>query len=368
MLIVISKQNTPCSEVFPLMNYYTTELKQCQVVRPVDSRFLLHDTSASGRERPWREKKMANELLSAAYEEIDPSKAARLRECASVLVFNVDPDGGKHLHSMTSCRVRLCPMCQWRRSLRVYQDMLKTVDYLATKKKYKYILLTLTFRNVFEEDLIATIDQMMDAINRMTQRAQFKRCIKGWYRALEVTHHTQEFLTYKKSGRLKRDENGNPIPDPWYKSFHPHFHLLLAVNDSYGHNEYINAEDWNELWRSAMRLDYAPDIDIKTVKGDLREAVTEISKYTAKDSDYIIPYDWDLTVDTVRILDKALANRRLISYGGCIAEARRALNLESEETADLIHVDGDSVSADVVRQVVYFWSSGYNNYIGHLKE
>ena len=40
---------------------------------------VLNDIMADGRQRPWREHKMANELLSLAYDNINPDKAARLR-------------------------------------------------------------------------------------------------------------------------------------------------------------------------------------------------------------------------------------------------------------------------------------------------
>lgn len=326
------------------MRYHNIDLNECQVVRPIDKRFLLHDVSSSGRERPWRTKKMANELLSAAYEAIDHRKAERLRECASVLVFNVDTDGVKHLHSMTSCRVRLCPLCQWRRSLRVYQDMLKVVDYLGKNGRYKYILLTLTVANCSGDKLSETLDTMMHGINLLFQRSDVKKAVKGWYRGIEITRN-------HKDG-----------------TYHPHVHILLCVNQSYATSRYyISQLRWRTLWKDCCNLAYDPQCDVRFLKGDLRKGFAEVAKYAAKETDYIIPDDFDLTVDSVADLDGALHKRRLISYGGIIADARRALKLENEETADLIHVDEDSISAEVVRQVVYFWSSGFSDYIGHIK-
>ena len=43
---------------------------------------FLDDRSATGRVRPWREKKIANELLAIAYDSVNPDKAARLRGVA----------------------------------------------------------------------------------------------------------------------------------------------------------------------------------------------------------------------------------------------------------------------------------------------
>lgn len=324
------------------MRYRSTYLEECQVVRPVDKRFLLHDVSASGRERPWREKKMANELLSAAYEALDHSKAERLRECASVLVFNVDQNGVKHLHTMTSCRVRLCPICQWRRSLRVYQDMVATVDYLNAHGSYRYVLLTLTVANCSGDQLRDTLDVMMHGVNLLFQRAEVKKAVKGWYRGLEITR------------------------SPGTGMYHPHLHFLLCVSKSYATSRYyISQKRWSELWGECCGLDYVPIVDVRFLKGNMLSACAEVAKYAAKEGDYIIPTDFDLTVEAVADLDSALHKRRLISYGGNIAEVRRVLKLKDEETADLIHVDDEGVSTETVRQVVYFWSSGFSNYIGH---
>lgn len=326
------------------MRYRNTYLEECQVVRPIDSRFLLHDVSASGRERPWRQKKMANELLSAAYEAIDHSKAERLRECASVLVFNVDQNGDKHLHSMTSCRVRLCPLCQWRRSLRVYQDMLTTVDYLNAHGSYRYVMLTLTVANCSGDKLRDTLDMMLHGVNLLFQRADVKKAVKGWYRGLEITRSADTGM------------------------YHPHLHFLLCVSKSYATSRYyISQKKWGNLWRDCCNLPYDPVVDVRFLKGDIRNACAEVAKYAAKESDYIVPTDFDLTVDVVADLDSALHKRRLISYGGNIAEARRTLRLKDEDAADLIHVDDEGVSTETVRQVVYFWSSGFSDYIGHIK-
>lgn len=319
------------------MFYLNTETIDCQ---GIDDRFLLHDVSASGRERPWRMKKMANELLSAAYDAIDFRKAERLRECASVLIFDVDQNGDKHLHGMTSCRVRLCPICQWRRSLRVYQDMLSVVDYLNDTGDYSYAMLTLTVANCCGSDLSSTIDLMMRGINLLFQRTDVKKAVKGWYRGLEITRNADSGL------------------------YHPHVHLLLCFNRSYATSRYyISQKKWVQLWRDSCRLQYDPVLDIRFLKGDARKAFAEVAKYAAKEGDYIVPTDFDLTVDVVADLDAALHKRRLISYGGIIAEARRSLKLQDEETADLIHVDDSVVSEETVRQVVYFWSSGFSNYI-----
>ena len=72
---------------------------------------ILVDRSATGRVRPWRDYKLCNTLLATAYDEIDVSKAARLRNCCTTLIY-VDAEDGKRLEranlsSNDECRFRI---------------------------------------------------------------------------------------------------------------------------------------------------------------------------------------------------------------------------------------------------------------------
>lgn len=318
---------------------YSPEQAKSQVLEGV-----LTDKSSTGRERPWREKKLANEMLSLAYADINQSKAERLVMCANFLHFKIKTDDTKKLGHMNSCRVRLCPMCAWRRSLKVHAHTKQILD--AMKDDYAYVFLTLTVRNCTGEQLSETIDQMMAAWQRLTQRKAFRTAVKGWYRGLEVTHNTDW-----------RDKS--------YDTYHPHFHCLLAVNKRYFKSaEYLTKDEWTALWRKSLKLDYDPVVYVQKVRGTTSAAVAEAAKYTVKDGEYIIPDDWDLTVDTVRILDAALEDRRLVAYGGVMKEWHKKLNLDDEVDGDLVHVDADETAAAVTeREEVYFWHTGYSQYL-----
>lgn len=305
---------------------------------------ILSDKSGTGRERPWREKKMANELLSKAYEEINPRKAERLRECADLLIFSVEDDGKKKLKSMNSCRVRLCPLCAWRRSLKIHAHVIQILN--AIGGEYAYIFLTLTVRNCVADELSGTLDSLMNAWGKLERRQAFEKAVKGWYRGLEVTHNVDKL-------------------SPSYDTYHPHFHCLLAVNKSYfKKSDYLKKADWADLWKQSLGVDYVPVVDVRRVKGTNSQAVAEAAKYAVKDADYIIPNDWDLTVDAVRTLDAALDNRRLVAYGGVFKDLHRKLNLDNEVDGDLVNVgEKEKVSAKELREEVYIWHTGYRQYI-----
>lgn len=309
---------------------------------------ILHDVSATGRERPWRAKRLATELLANVYDSVNPAKALRLRGCATQTEWHVLPDTGKkRLKQANFCHVRLCPMCSWRRSLKIFAHTQKVVD--AAGGKYDYLLLTLTVRNVTGNELGSTLDMMMSAWHRMTRWKIWKGTVKGWYRGLEVTHNVD-------------------IRSSSYDTYHPHFHVLLAVGKDYYKHDYISHDDWASMWRTAMGLSYDPVVDIRKVTGTTGAAVAEVAKYAVKDGDYLLPEDWDLSIDTVRVLDRALDSRRLVAYGGKLKELHRRLNLDDEIDGNLVEVGDqesleDDLSAGDIYTDIYYWHVGYSQYV-----
>lgn len=329
--------------------------------------------------RDWRGRKMRNEMLAMAYDYVNPSKAARLRDCSSVLMYRRYNDGKMVLDGLRSCRVRLCPICSWRRSLKAYAQTREIINYLSSVGKYRYIMLTLTLRNCYGDNLSSTLDVMTKGWDRFAKLRPFRASICGWYRSLEITHDVNPIITYDMyHGNASRHiyargkyyrAHGLHIGDvnPNYDMYHPHFHVLLAVSPSYfTGRKYVRQSLYSDWWRNSIRVDYQPTCDVRTVRGytaaDIDSAVGEIAGYAAKDSDYIVPDDWDLTVDTVRTLDAALAHRRLIAYGGCMVQAKRDLKQDDVETGDLVHISDEVVSDEKYEIISYFWYSGYRQY------
>lgn len=314
-----------------MLNTTTTTIR-CQLD-------TLTDRSPTGKERPWREHKLHNQYLAMAYDDVDPAKAARLRDCATLLGFAALPDGSRRLDRANFCRVRLCPMCQWRRSLKTFGQATQVIQSLGGK--WRYIFLTLTLRNVSGNDLDATITHMLQSWQRLAQTKAYKAAVHGHMRTLEITHNLTD------------------------NTYHPHMHALLAVKPSYFSGQrYISQAAWTELWKRSARLDYTPIVNAEACKGTQPHQIAEAAKYAVKSGDYIVPDDWQLTVDTVRLLDKVLANRRFVAWGGIMADARRQLRLDDAEDGDLVHVDStpDDTPQDTPR-VWYSWASGYNQYI-----
>ena len=339
---------------------------------------FLEDKSSSGKVRDWSGKKKRNlslaeiyMMLKEFYCTIHSEKSRRFfyreercRMCASVLIYKRDKKGKRTLHQANFCQLRLCPVCNWRRSLKIF------IQAIEEDKEHAYLFLTLTQKNVNADGLNQMLDEMMKAWNRFLGYKKVKDVVKGSYRGLEITYDKNPKITksmyqkkkeyYKKLDLKVGDENPN------FDMYHPHFHVLIVVRKGYfTSKEYLSHEAWRELWAKAMRLDYMPQVNIKKVKGNTAEAVAEVAKYSTKDSDYVIEKNIDLSMNVVETLDYALQRRRLVSFSGIMKEWHKKLNLDDTEDGDLVHIDSekDEELENEMTLETYAWNVGYMNYV-----
>lgn len=367
-------------------------------------REILSDKSSSGRERPWQLKKCNNMILEKYYRDISSlyadelddleeseyfsKRAVRLHNCCTHLVFNSHEDGSLKLKQMMACKVRLCPLCTWRRSMKLHYQSRKVFEYLEQEYsgEYDVLMLTLTVVNCYGGDLSKTIDLLMKSWNNLLKRNELKQ-FRGWYRGLEVTHDNNEFIT-EKLFRKKRNyylKRGLKVGDknPTFDTYHPHLHILLVAPKSYLQQQksergYITKEKWLKMWQEVTcdsritQIDISqirarkkvsnPD-DVKLSNSGLVNAVCETTKYTVKEGDYIAPWDWSLSVRTVMVLDKALYKRRLVAWGGILKDIHKKLNLDDVVDGDLLNVgEDDEISVDSDIEVNAFWNFGYQQY------
>ena len=98
----------------------------------------------------------------------------RMSMCASVLFFGCTEDGERRLRNTSYCRARLCPVCQWRRSLKVRGQMMEILDHVERAQGLRYIMLTVTVKNCASSDLRRTLKDMLRAWGRLTRAAWFK--------------------------------------------------------------------------------------------------------------------------------------------------------------------------------------------------
>src|SRR5882724_11685964 len=163
------------------------------------------------------------------------------------------------------CRVRHCPICQWRRPLMWLARFQTALPHVLVQyPTARFVFLTLTQKNVSIDGLRSTLRDMSKAWERLSQRKIFK-VVLGWIRTTEVT----------------RSRDGTA---------HPHFHVILMVSSNYFTKNYLAQPQWVEVWRVALRVDYNPVVDVRVVrsaalrKDGIIPAVRETLKYSVKPS------------------------------------------------------------------------------------
>lgn len=326
------------------------------------------DTPEKEIKEKFEPKKLQSELLAQSYFRIGyESKSARVSECGTFLEWarTLDegsggaPRGGAlqgshegtqtasagqwKLRNANFCRDRLCPMCSWRRSYKIFAQVSQIMNVIGDK--YAYLFLTLTVPNCEPENLTETITAINKGWNKFIKYKRVKTAVKGFFKALEVTRN-------KKNG-----------------TYHPHLHIVLAVEKKYFKDErYISRDEWLQLWQKAMNDSSITQVDVRRAKSKhsseaqtavkaLSSAIAEIAKYAVKSSDYITKNN-RLTDKIVSELVPALHHRRLCAFGGIFEEVRKQLNLDDCEDGDLVHVDGE-IHPDIALQIVrYSWGEG----------
>ena len=281
----------------------------------------------SPRDKPWDEHRSNADKVAALYSGSEfQAYSDRVTFCSEFLQFGLVPDDINamklKLRSARFCRVRHCPVCQWRRRLKwsakAYQVLPKIVEAYPT---HRWLFATFTVRNCPIGDLRFTLTHMNKSFHRMVKRKAWPAV--GWLRSTEVTRG-------------------------WDGSAHPHFHTLLMVKPGYFGKKYLKQADWVALWRSVMRLDYDPILDVRAVKRGDRPMVLipELIKYCVKESDLVRDREWFLE------LTRQLHGMKAVSTGGVLKQHLKELEQEPE---DLIGKDEEDRILEDELSVMFGW-------------
>ena len=233
------------------------------------------------------------------------------------------------LSSARFCRVRWCPVCQWRRSLMWKAKAAKVLPLvLAAYPSYRWLFVTLTVRNCRVDELRSTISHMNKSFERLSDLKAFPA--EGFLKATEVT----------------RGKDGTA---------HPHFHILMMVKPSYFSTGYLSLHKWKSMWQQSLRIDYEPSIDIKALKdkgANFSAMLSEVIKYQVKESDLTQDRDWFIE------LTKQLHKTRAISSGGILKEYLKELENEPD---DLIG-EGEGENDEELAHLFFGWMQHYQQY------
>lgn len=286
----------------------------------------LHDegtpalSDISERDKPWDRHRGNADTIAHHYQADGMDRyAERVNLCSQLLDFKLVPDKDAEglrlkLSNAFFCRVRHCPVCQWRRSLRWRAKAMQALPQLIEDHpKLRYLFLTLTLKNCPIYELRATLDHLNYGFRKLSRRKAFPGV--GWLKSVEVTQGRDRMTA------------------------HPHLHILLAVKPSYFSHGYLSQEKWCQLWQECLKVDYKPILHLKAIKpySSMTVLLNEVIKYQVKESDLIADPAWFAE------LVRQMHGTRAIALGGIFRDYFKALE---EEPEDLIGEDEEADAVD----------------------
>ena len=323
----------------------------------------------------------------------------QISECANRLIYK-----GDKLANALFCKVRLCPMCSWRRAIKICIHTRQILEKMMSdeNQKFQFLFLTLTIPNVTDDELPDALTHLLKSWRKMTHQgtrseipALFNENILGWYRGLEVTRNMDEYevdYMYGANGEKVKipriGSDGFVILNPNYKTWHPHFHCILVVPADANvydlltirdeHQNVIKESCFLDWWKWATGDNRITQVDCRMFRPAEKilknkeyqkkysptellsmavvSGVVEAAKYTVKTTDYY------LDDEATKILDLALERRQLVAYGGIMSKYRDLLKLDDELDGDLIASQVTEVDADAPTRC-YAFSVGFGCYI-----
>ena len=301
------------------------------------SQFL---TDLAPKETPWDTHRSNAQSVQMLYEYSEEFNkyAERINGCSGILKFGFGEDK-LVLKQAFFCRVRFCPVCQWRRSLLWRAVMFQKLEEIKTQyPTHRWVFLTLTVRNCDLVDLRDTLKDMNASWKRMSETVAFKKGVAGFIRTTEVTRG--------KDGDMRA---------------HPHYHALLLVKPSYfsGKN-YIQQPEWVEMWQKALRADYAPSVNVKTVKqfaeGQLDKAICETLKYSVKPDDLIVSRDAGAWLHE---MTRQVHKMRFIATGGVL---KGVLKPDDEISTEEMLTSSEEVEETDERRIAFQYHREHRRY------
>ena len=324
-----------------------------KIIAQDDIKFL---SKRSEKDRSWDEKKYNNQLLEKMFSVLNPNfhrefferfkkYPERFRGCSDYLSFAVraELETGLEILKLVDaqfCRIRHCPICQARLSMRWIAKFHQIMPALLKDfPQTQFILLTLTVPNCEIKNLKTTIQEMNKGWDRLSKRKFFKDKILGFIRATEVTKNHDT------------------------KKAHPHFHILLHVRNSYfnGRN-LVTRNEWKQFWRECMRDETITQVDVrkvreskkKTKKENLIGGALEVVKYATKQSNIADEplwfFEFCVQVDRLRFMATGGTLRELMAD----LDKDDLLNIEEEITKE------ENLSPDLGERIVFKWDRKKN--------
>lgn len=232
-------------------------------------------------------------------------------ECGTLLSINENDE----ITQGNFCHARLCPVCAWKRSLKLYHNVKNIVECInSNENKIRYLFVTVTQPNVSSANLDSEINRIMYGFKKFRQFSAIRKATLGAIKTMEVTYNAEK------------------------NTYHPHLHIIFAVPARYfkkGDSLYLTASEISALWAKAINSEVPLNTDIKAIKkGGEEGAIAEVCKYAVKLSSVAETNNAVAFAEVMR----AIHGRRLFTYSGVFRKYAKFLNiaLDVDEAPDVV--------------------------------
>ena len=288
------------------MNDFNTEGKSCQQIFSENFKADAQRKLAKLQLKKVYNKSVIDWLIKQKKTK-ETEIAYEIYQCATFIEFS-DIGGQAKISRANFCRNRVCNVCAWRRQAK-FLGQINPILAETSREGYEFVFTTLTVRNTSLKALGETIDKMMKAYNKFLGRQKINRAFVGSIRSVEITYNPDE------------------------ETYHPHMHILSAVNPDYFFNpdKYISQSELTCIWRECLGVNYNPICHIEKVS-NTSKAEVETIKYALKPSQY---------EEALEGFYYVLKGRRLISFSGIFSKYRK--EFDKEQDGNLIDERGSNL-------------------------
>lgn len=263
---------------------------------------------------------------------------ARLQVCGDFLLFLKSKNNAYRLKKANLCNNRFCPLCSSLRAKKNAVIVLELMEYIREIKKLEFVFFTLTAPNIVGEQLEEEIKEFNNSFKELMRSKEFRKVCKGYIRKLEVTYNRER------------------------ADFHPHFHIVMAVNHSYFKSkDYISTALLKTLWRKFKKNDSIEAVDMKKVKMNSIKEVLEIATYCTKSSDL-----YDNGQEVFDYFYSALRGKQEITYSGIFADVKKLRDngeLKIENIKSL-----EEIQEKAIEKVWHKWKKENQEYYKYFKQ
>ncbi|WP_458142686.1 protein rep [Enterococcus faecalis] len=193
---------------------------------------VFQDIRKNGKKNDWQGKKIANVNYANLLSELHYRKASNVKICAEIMRFEPTDTGHLKLKQTWFCKSKLCPLCNWRRSMKHSNQVVQVIDEAVKREPSgRFLFWTLTSKNTYDgQELKKALSEMTKAFNKLKQYKKVKQNLLGFLRATEVTVNSKD------------------------NSYNQHMHVLVFVKSSYFKNSenYISQAELTEFWQKGF--------------------------------------------------------------------------------------------------------------------